>query len=63
MTRRRIAGPALRAPARADITKALNKKELAMRQDVTFGSEESPGTGWLCKPAASAGQQPGQEQS
>jgi hypothetical protein len=34
-----------------------------MRQDVTFGSEESPGTGWLCKPAVSAGQQPGQEQS
>jgi hypothetical protein len=33
-----------------------------MRQDVTFGSAESPGTGWLCQPAASAGKQPGQEQ-
>ena len=34
-----------------------------MRQDATFGSEGSPRTGWLDQPAASAGQQPGQEQS
>ena len=33
-----------------------------MREDVTFGSEESPCTGWLYQPDASAEQQPGHEQ-
>ena len=33
-----------------------------MREDVTFGSEESPGTGCLYQSDANAGQQPGQEQ-
>jgi hypothetical protein len=29
-----------------------------MREDATFGSGESPCTGWLYEPDASAGQQP-----
>ena len=34
-----------------------------MRENATFGSEESPRTGWQYQPDANAGQQPGQEQS
>ena len=29
-----------------------------MREDATFGSEESPCTGWLYRPDANAEQQP-----